>query len=435
MAIKIDLEKAYDRIEWSFIREILFMFNFPEKLIELIMSYVSSVSTSLLFNGGFLESFCPLRGIKQGDPLLPYLFILCMEVLGHLIEGKCAAKVWNLVKTSRNGPSFLHLFFANDLVLFVEVNTENCLAINEVLQEFCSRSGQKVSEAKSRVFFSPNVDSDQRELLSNTLGFSSTANLGKYLGFPLKHTGTSKHDFDYVLDRVKKKLAGWKANLLSMAGRMVLIHASSSTIPNYVMQQASLLDKILKGIDKVNRIFLWGSSEQAQKMHWVKWDFVTKPKLLGGLGLQSAKGKNIALLAKLNWRFHIESDALWAKVLKYKYCTRQRVNLRNEARLLSSLIWKGLKKGEATFKQGIKWIPGHESNLNFWSNCWSNLGSIRALIQGPLPLDSANLKLKDVISLGRWNWSMIPFNLLSEIRDEIQVIPISLLARNNDKLA
>ena len=57
-------------------------------------------------------------------------------------------------------------------------------------------------------------------------------------------------------------------------------------------------------------------------MHWVKWDFVTKPKLLGGLGLQSAKGKNIALLAKLNWRFHIECDALWAKVLKYKYCTR-----------------------------------------------------------------------------------------------------------------
>ena len=170
-----------------------------------------------------------------------------MEVLGHLIEGKCATKVWNPVKTSRNGPSFSHLFFVDDLVLFAEANTENCLAINEVLQEFCSRSGQKVSEAKSWVFFSPNMDFDQRELLSNTLGFSSTAKLGKYLGFPLKHTGASKHDFDYVLDRVKKKLAGWKANLLSMAGRMVLIHASSSTISNYVMQQASLLEKNPQG--------------------------------------------------------------------------------------------------------------------------------------------------------------------------------------------
>ena len=103
--------------------------------------------------------------------------------------------------------------------------------------------------------------------MSNTLGFSSTDNLGKYLSFPLKHAGTRKHDFDFVLDRVKKKLTGWKANLLSMAGKLVLIQASSSTIPNYVMQQASIPNKILKGIDRVNRNFLWGSSNQARKMH------------------------------------------------------------------------------------------------------------------------------------------------------------------------
>lgn len=79
------------------------------------------------------------------------------------------------------------------------------------------------------------MDLDQRDHLSSILGFSPTSNLGKYLGFPLKHTGVRKHDFDCVLDKVKK-MAGWKANLLSMVGRLVLIHASSSTIPNYVMQ-------------------------------------------------------------------------------------------------------------------------------------------------------------------------------------------------------
>ncbi|XP_075636557.1 uncharacterized protein LOC142608762 [Castanea sativa] len=399
MATKIDLEKAYDRIEWYFIREMLFKFNFPEKRIDLIMSCVSSVYTSLLCNGGCLDSFCLSRGIRQEDPLSPYLFILCMEFLGHSTEEKCAAKVWNLVKASRNGPSFSHLFFVDDLVLFAEVDNVNCLAIKEALQEFCTRLGQKVSEAKSHLFFSPNVDPDQRDLLSNFLGFSPTSNLGKYLGFPLKHTGVRKHYFDFVLDRVKKNLSGWKANLLSMAGQLVLIHASSSTIPNFVMQQASLPEKILKGIDRVNRNFLWGSLDHVRKMHWVKWDVVTKPKELGGLRLQSAKGRNTTLLAKLNWRFHTEMDAPWANVLKYKYCTRQRINSRNEARLPSSPIWKAIKKG------------------------------------GPLPQDSFNLKLKDVTSLGRWDWSKIPFNIPSEIRDEIQAIPIPLLARNNDKLA
>lgn len=92
-----------------------------------------------------------------------------------------------------------------------------------------------MSEAKSRVYFSPNVDPDLRESLADILGFRSTSNLGRYLGFPLKHSGSQGNDFGFVLDRVKKKLAGWKANLPSMAGRRVLIQASSSTIPTYAM--------------------------------------------------------------------------------------------------------------------------------------------------------------------------------------------------------
>ena len=179
MAIKIDLEKAYHRIKWSFIREMLIYFNFPASLIEIIMSCVSSVSTSFLFNGGCLNSFCPSRGIRQGDPLSPYIFILCMEFLGHLIEEKCEAKLWAPVKASRSGPSFSHLFFADDLVLFANADQDNCNTIKVVLNEFCLRSEQRVSEAKSRAFFSPNVGPDQREHLSSILGFNSTPNLGK----------------------------------------------------------------------------------------------------------------------------------------------------------------------------------------------------------------------------------------------------------------
>ena len=188
---------------------------------------------------------------------------------------------------------FSHLFFADDLVLFTRANLENCLSIKDVLNEFCTRSGQTISAAKSRVCFSPNVDPDQREAFSNILGFTLTSNLGKYLGFPLKHPGNRRHDFSFVLDRVKKKLAGCKANLLSMAGRMVLIQSSSATILAYVMQSNLLPSKILHGIDRVNRNFIWGSMDQVRRRHWVKWDKVTKPKNFGGLGLQQRKEETL----------------------------------------------------------------------------------------------------------------------------------------------
>ena len=124
-----------------------------------------------------------------------------------------------------------------------------------------------MSESKSRVYFSSNIDLDDREALSDILGFPQTECLGKYMGFPIKHKGNNTQDLNFVLDRVKCKLAGWKANLLSMAERAVLIRASSLVILAYIMQCNLLPGKVLDGIDRVNMNFLWGSTEEKGKMH------------------------------------------------------------------------------------------------------------------------------------------------------------------------
>ena len=169
-------------------RDTLLLFNFLKHLISLIMSYVSSTTISVLFNDSGLDPFQPSWGIKQGDPLSPYLFILCMEVLSASIAEKC--EEWDLVRASRGGIAFSHLFFADDLVLFVKANQKNCRAVRDVLDTFCCLSGQKVSAEKSRVFFSPNIPPSTREELCNILEFWSTPSLGKYLGFPIKHCDT-----------------------------------------------------------------------------------------------------------------------------------------------------------------------------------------------------------------------------------------------------
>ena len=399
------------------------------------MSCVLSVSTSILFNGAALDTFTPTRGIRQGDPLSSYIFIMCMDYLGQLIQEKCAVNSWSLVKASRSGLAFSHLFFADDLVLFAKANPENYVTIRGVLDDFCNQSGQTVSKAKSRVFFSPSLDKDHRDALGDILEFQSTPNLGRYLGFLMKHRGASNQDFNFVLEKVKKKLAGWKANLLSIAGRSVLIQASTSTIPAYVMQNNQLLGKILDGIDRVNRNFLWNSTNTKQSIHWVGWRKVTTPKDVGGLGLQTAKGRNTALLAKLNWRFHTEGESQWAKVLRLKYRTHQRFNSRNEANLPCSRTWKSMKKGEEIFRKGIKWILRYESSLSFWYDSWSNMGILRNIIHGPLTIDSSNLCIKDVANLGGWNWDRLHIELLEEVKKELLATLMSFVRRNDDTLA
>ena len=140
-------------------------------------------------------------------------------------------------------------------MLFAKANRKNCVAIKDVLDSFCEISGQKISGEKSCVFFSPNVDQNTRIELGEVLGFKSTPSLGKYLGFPIIHKG-SQQDFGFILDHIQSKLAGWKANLLSPAGKVVLTQSITSTIPNYVMQCTTLPPKILQGIDKLNRNFI-----------------------------------------------------------------------------------------------------------------------------------------------------------------------------------
>ena len=142
MTLKIDLEKTYNKLEWSFVRDMLICFNIPGNLINLTMSCISPVSTLLLFNGGALEHFLPTRGIRQGNPLSPYMFIMCMDYLGQLIQERCEDKSWIPIKASRRGPAFSHLFLADDLVLFTKANMENCLAVREVLMIFAANQGR-----------------------------------------------------------------------------------------------------------------------------------------------------------------------------------------------------------------------------------------------------------------------------------------------------
>ena len=235
IAFKVDLEKAYDRLEWSFVHNVLQAFHFPDNIIKLIMSCISTTSLSMLVNGSALDPLSPSRGIRQGDPISPYLFILCMEYLGFLIEKKCFNGSWCSLKASRGNIKISHLFFAYDLILFAKATNEIGDVISEELNDFCLESGQKISFTKSRIYFSPNTGADLRDQICEKLEMFETNSFGKYLGFPLRHKGILRRQFNFVANRVMKRLASWKTKFLSFASRAVLVKSVMSAIPNHVM--------------------------------------------------------------------------------------------------------------------------------------------------------------------------------------------------------
>ena len=231
------------------------------------------------------------------------------------------------------------------------------------MEEFNFLSGQKISKEKSKIFFSPNVSEEACVVMVQQLEFNKTNNLGKYLGFPLKHKGRNRNEFQSVVDKVQAKLAGWKTKCLSPVGCLVLIKASITPITEYTMQCYYLPTRICDRIDKLTRDFLWGSIEEKRKLHLVGWDKAIAPTNLGGLGIFQTKARNSAILAKLCWRIALNLEADWAKMLTNKYLTPTGLSERGR-RLPASCTWAACKDGGAIFNKWLKWSISNGEAVN-----------------------------------------------------------------------
>ncbi|XP_025647216.1 uncharacterized protein [Arachis hypogaea] len=143
IAFKIDLEKAYDRVDWRFLEATLVRCEFSKATINLILNCVTSSSLAVLWNGNRLQNFNPKRGLRQGDPMSPYLFVLCMEILACFISHKVSQGLWNPVAVSRNGPRLSNLMFADDLLLFCKASKAQVIKVMHCLDLFSRASGLK----------------------------------------------------------------------------------------------------------------------------------------------------------------------------------------------------------------------------------------------------------------------------------------------------
>lgn len=169
MAVKLDLQKAYDRVNWSFIQTVLTNFGFDSGFTKWISACLSSVSSEVLVNGGKSDQFKPSKGLRQGDPLSPYLFILGQEVLSRLLDKELNSGNLSGVKASTKGPALTHVMYTGDIVLFSKATRHDAEILASCLDKYCDWSGQSINKNKSGICFSKHTSPPIRRAIKQLL--------------------------------------------------------------------------------------------------------------------------------------------------------------------------------------------------------------------------------------------------------------------------
>lgn len=211
--------------------------GFHENWVKLIMMCVCSVKYTITHGKHEMGPIYPSRGIRQGDPLSPYLFILCAEGLSALIKRYEGLGWLHGVRVARNAPTISHMLFADDSYIFCKASGGETSKLMELLAKFERASEQKVNYTKSSVFFSPNNSYERRGELCSLMGMMEADENNKYQGLPNCIGRKKATTFGYLKDRVRQKLQSWEGRMLSKVGKEILIKTVAQSLPSYLEGQ------------------------------------------------------------------------------------------------------------------------------------------------------------------------------------------------------
>lgn len=388
--LKVDIRKAYDSVDWDFLQEMLLALKFPRKFIGWVMACVTSTSFSLCINGSTYGYFQGKRGLRQGDPMSPLLFVICMEYLSRLLTYAGKQKGYQFHHRCKN-LALNHLVFADDLIIFCKGEYDSVMWNLRSLATFAATSGLSANAGKSAIYTCNMVEQVKNQVLQETkykeeyLPFS-------YLGVKISAKKLSNDDCQFLIDKIAAKLRTWGVSTLSYAGRAQLVNSVLLNLHSYWASIFVLPKRVLDGVIAACRNFLWDGKTTSSKTPLIAWDLICRDKKMGGLGYKESHTWNIALLGKYIWSVATKADNLWVKWIDHVYLKgkdwkqyvpnsavswywRQLTHIKDRFRSgFSGDRWMFDKKGY-TATSGYNWLRSGQNKVEWAKWVWNRLNS------------------------------------------------------------
>lgn len=371
MAVKIDLAKAYDKVEWSILRSIMQLHGIPAKFINLVMTCISTASFSMMINGSPYGMFPSTRGLRQGDPLSPALFTIFIDLLSRLMIQAEATGYIQGIKVGRHCSRISHLLYADDATFFVKADLVQADRLRSLITNFCTWSGQTVNWGKSVIHFSKETPPALKRHICQLLCMTECSHKQLYLGHPFCKPVSKKIAFMELLEKLKGRLAGWRGRLLSQAGRLTLIKSVISSCPLHSMQVFLWPKQLTTKLDSLTRDFFWGfSSDCGRRLYLRSWSSICCPLTEGGLGLRKFHTINLAFIAKLGWQILTRTPGIWVNLIRARYLRGRRSLDLHKCPPNASWIMQGIWKSRSLILQNLCIKLGSESTAPIFDSPW-----------------------------------------------------------------
>ena len=315
--LQLDIEKAYDTVDWKALELIMREVGIPRQFINWVMKTVTTVTYKFVVNGEYTHSLKAKRGLRQGDPLSPLLFVIVMEYLHRSLQELRYTPDFNFHAKCEK-LNIISLSFADDVLMFTRGDKISVDILMQAFMNFSKSTGLVINPSKCKVYFGA-VESCIKQEIKHITAFQEGSLPFRYLGVPLTGKKLSVNHYMSLIDKIVARITHWSAKLLSYAGRLQLIRSTTYAITNYWMTCFPFPKKVIQKINAICRSFLWTGGTTISRKSPISWKQVCNPKNQGGLNLINLEIWNAVTMMKLLWNVCSKKDSLWIKWINCYY--------------------------------------------------------------------------------------------------------------------